>query len=218
MRRGDGYSICANVTCEAASCVATRSLKISRIRIGRSQTLTSPPKAFSKSRNCLAKNSSSNVTVSTSNAWIALLIYATLPDSIYVLGFGTLSFWDVEPTTISPTMSANWASSLSDSSMPKEYSMSPLHSMTTRYAFSYKKKPLFYYITWTHYHLSHSPLFFLTLVGAFKVFSSALVPVTPSTTANTSSSFTSTTGFGRDRSSKTRLQLFVGELWRVQKK
>lgn len=34
------------------------------------------------------ESSSSNITVSTPNAWIALFISATLPDPIYVLGFG----------------------------------------------------------------------------------------------------------------------------------
>ena len=61
--------------------------------------------------------------------------------------FSNTYFWDVEPTTISPAVSANWASSLSDSSMPKEYSMSPLSSTATRYAFSSK--------TWKYYYLSN---------------------------------------------------------------
>lgn len=39
--------------CKAASCVAARCLKMSRMRAVRSQTLTSPPKVFSKLRNCL---------------------------------------------------------------------------------------------------------------------------------------------------------------------
>lgn len=43
------------VACNAASCVAARWLKISKIRAVRSQTLTSPPKVFSKLRNCLKK-------------------------------------------------------------------------------------------------------------------------------------------------------------------
>lgn len=38
-----------------------------------------------------ADNSSSKITVSTSRAWIAVLISATLPDPMYVLGFGAAS-------------------------------------------------------------------------------------------------------------------------------
>jgi len=38
-----------------------------------------------------ADSSSSNITVSTSNALIALLISETLPEPMYVLGFGEAS-------------------------------------------------------------------------------------------------------------------------------
>lgn len=41
------------IACKAASRVAARWSKISRMRAVRSQTLTYPPKAFSKLRNCL---------------------------------------------------------------------------------------------------------------------------------------------------------------------
>lgn len=41
------------LACKDASCVAARWSKISRIRAVRSQTLTSPPKVFSKLRSCL---------------------------------------------------------------------------------------------------------------------------------------------------------------------
>ena len=43
------------------------------------------------------ESSSSNITVSTSSAWIAVLISATLPDPMYVLEFGveSLIIWQV---------------------------------------------------------------------------------------------------------------------------
>jgi hypothetical protein len=43
-----------------------------------------------------ADSSSSNITVSTSNALIALLISETLPEPMYVLGFGEASLYHLD--------------------------------------------------------------------------------------------------------------------------
>jgi hypothetical protein len=43
-----------------------------------------------------ADSSSSNITVSTSNALIALLISETLPEPMYVRGFGEASLYHLE--------------------------------------------------------------------------------------------------------------------------
>lgn len=40
-----------------------------------------------------ADSSSSKITVSTPSAWIALLISETLPEPMYVLGFGDVSLY-----------------------------------------------------------------------------------------------------------------------------
>ena len=116
VRRGSRYSYWASSTCSAPSLVPACWAKMSRIRAVRSRTRTWSLRSFSSSRRWRGESSSSNKTTSAAVSSTRLFTSSTLPGPINVFGWGCCMRWLISPTTRSPAVSANRASSASDSS------------------------------------------------------------------------------------------------------
>ena len=87
------YVSCAACTCSFASRVRARWLKICRMSIVRSMTITPPPSAFCTLRACAGVSSSSKTTVPTSSSVTTASSSRTLPLPMNVAGFGCCMFW-----------------------------------------------------------------------------------------------------------------------------